>query len=275
MPSACFAPLPPLRLPSLKLTLSTFLPILSPFMLSLSSHPSHAPLPRLLSHLTALRSLLPPRPAGTHRPRPSQAPPAFLLRLSNHAPQPTHPNPRECSRFWSPPLPPSPRGRGSGRGSSGRSATSHPRRLRPPQTPPKHTPPHLKSFLEKTLTARETPAQRPSNTPGAPAPSPGPSARPRPHAQGTCQPIPMAPMGRPTPPPAPPSTRSFPASEARSFAQKNPPKPSLASPSPLGTGWRETVPPFTPTLRRRSLVAVGGTMSVRPRPAAPSYPTPR
>ena len=156
MPSACFAPLSPLRLPSLKLTLSTFLPILSPFMLSLSSHPSHSPPPRLLSRLTALRSLLPPLPAGIHRPRPSQAPPAFLLRLSNHAPQPTHPNPRECSRFWSPPLPPSPRGRGSGRGSSGRSATSHPRRLRPPQTPPKHTPPH-KSFLEKTR--RETPQE--------------------------------------------------------------------------------------------------------------------
>ena len=199
MPSACFAPLLPLRLPSLKLTLSTFLPILSPFMLSLSSHPSHSPLPRLLSCLTALRSLLPPLPAGTQRPHPSQPP---------------HP--------------------------SVSAATPN-----TPQTPPKHTPRRLKSFLEKTLTARETPAQRPSNTPGAPAPFPGPSARPRPHAQGTCQPIPVAPMGRPTLPLAPPSARSSQASEAWEPA-KNPPKPSLASPSPLGTGWRETVPPSPP-----------------------------
>ena len=102
-------------------------------------------------------------------------------------------------------------------------------------------------FSKKLLLRARRLAQHPANTPSVPAPSPGPSAGHMPHAQGTCQPIPVAPMGRPALSLAPPSARAFPASEARNLAQKNPPKPSLASPSPLGTAWRETVPPFTPT----------------------------
>ena len=116
-----------------------------------------------------------------------------------------------------------------------------------PQTPPKHTPRRLKSFLEKTLTAREALAQDPANTPSVPAPSPGPSAGHMPHAQGTCQPIPVAPMGRPAVS-LPPLGAVVPGVRSPKSRSKNPPKPSLASPSPLGTGWRETVPPSPPRL---------------------------
>ena len=260
MPSACFAPLPPLRLPSLKLTLSTFLTILSPFMLSLSSHPSHAPLPRLLSRLTALRSLLPPLPARTRLRPPSGAPPAFLVNSSTHtpptrAPQPRHPS--DSSTISSNPQPPN-------------TVRTPPHQ---PPNPARTHPTAPQEFFGKNSYcargARSTPLQHPRR----------PRTLSRSHrrshvpSQGNPPTRPLAPPGPPTPPPAPPSARSSQASEAWEPA-KNPPKPSLASPSPEGTGWRETVPPFTPTLRRRSLVAVSGTMSVRPRPAAPSYPNP-
>ena len=117
-----------------------------------------------------------------------------------------------------------------------------------PKTPPKHTPRRLKSFLEKTLTAREASAQHPANTPSVPAPSPGPSAGHMPHARGTCQPIPVAPMGRPALSLAPPSARSFPASEALNLAQKI--RPNRLSPArPLwGRAGERRFPPSPPRL---------------------------
>ena len=116
-----------------------------------------------------------------------------------------------------------------------------------PQTRPKSTPRRPKSFLEKTLSAREAPAQHPANTPSVPAPSPGPSAGHMPHARGTCQPIPVAPMGRPAVS-LPPSARSFPASEALNLAQKI--RPNRLSPArPLwGRAGERRFPPSPPRL---------------------------
>ena len=136
-----------------------------------------------------------------------------------------------------------------------------------PQTPPKHTPRRLKSFLEKTLTAREALAQDPANTPSVPAPSPGPSAGHMPHAQGTCQPIPVAPMGRPAVS-LPPSARSFPASEALNLAQKI--RPNRLSPArPL---WGRAGERRFPLHPHASAAHAHPAVHVRSHPGRPSLP---
>ena len=237
---------------------------LSPSPASLACQRRHAPRPRPSVESPPHSPARASRPAiglltrpnrGKHAPR--RAP--RVIPGSSPGIQSSSPNPSRTRPKCTPPRQPS----------YPRMWVSHPPPPHAPQTQPKSTPRRLKSFFQKTLEAREAPAQHPANTPSVPAPSPGPSAGHMPHARGTCQPIPVAPMGRPALSLAPPSARSFRASEARNLAQKNPPKPSLASPSPLGTGWRETVPPFTPTPLRPtptppSMYAL--TQVVRPSP---------
>ena len=192
-----------------------------------SKHPSNRPRPaRRLRTSHADSPLTPASPAkATLAPRPITVPSPSIP----HIPQ-AHPNPTA-------PRPPSyPRPR-----------VSTPT-IDTPENRPKHTPRRLKSFLEKTLTAREASAQHPANTPSVPAPSPGPSAGHMPHTRGTCQPIPVAPMGRPALSLAPPSARSLPASEARNLAQKNPPNRLSPARPQRGRAGERRFPPSPPRL---------------------------
>ena len=222
-----------------------------------SDTPKHAP-PHLKSFLEKL--LLRARHPKTHPIRHPTPP----------APSPSPTNRSPSSSVSSPPLPPSPSTSPFSpisplfsllaplhsvlprRGFSGQCATSHPRRLSPPRTSskPRQNTPRATSrvFWKKTLIAREAPAQHPANTPSVPAPSPGPSAGHMPHARGTCQPIPVAPMGRPALSLAPPSARSFRASEARNLAQKI--RPNRLSPArpQRGRAGERRFPPSPPRL---------------------------
>ena len=172
----------------------------------------------------------------------------------------------------------------------------------PPAAPryrPKCAPARVRSFLEETpFRARDPEPAPPAASPAGLHPVPSTSrtriaadsSERRAHWRalgplpgwagiaGSRRPLPA--VGGQTPPPA-----LAPALKTRRSGRKNAPKPSLASPTPLGSGWRERVPPYIPTLRhvplvgaapgRGSFAAVNGTMSVRPRRPAPSYPKPR
>ena len=198
------------------------------------------PLPPLLLRLLLLVLRFPPFVPGPSAQPPQGPPKASGRALSNRHDPARRPWPASADAPLAPAHPaialPAPQHVPGSRSSA----------LDAPQSWETCTPPRPKSFLEKTLIAREASAQHPANTPSVPAPSPGPSAGHMPHAQGTCQPIPVAPMGRLALSLAPPSARSFPASEARNLAQKKSAQTVSRQPVPSGDGLARDGSPLHP-----------------------------